>query len=135
MEIKNMNSLTLAYIGDAIYEIYIRKYLVMNCKLSKVKTLQKEAVKFVSARGQDDFLKKLIDENFLTPIETEVMLRARNHKTTSHPKNTDIIVYKYATGLEAIFGYLYLEDHYQRLEEWVERIVGEKVCLYTEKML
>ena len=60
MEIKNMNSLTLAYIGDAIYEIYIRKYLVMNCKLSKVKILQKEAVKFVSARGQADFLKKLI---------------------------------------------------------------------------
>ena len=71
----------------------------------------------------------------MTPIETEVMLRARNHKTTSQPKNTDIIVYKYATGLEAIFGYLYLEEHYQRLEEWVERIVGEKVCLYTEKML
>lgn len=130
-----MNSLTLAYIGDAIYETYIRQFLVMNQKIVKVKDLQKEAVKYVSARGQAKILKEWLENNLLTEEEMEVMLRARNHKTISHPKNTDIITYKYATGFEAIFGYLYLDGEKCRIEELIEKIVGEKVCMYMEKML
>lgn len=135
MEIKHMNSLTLAYVGDAIYEVYIRQYLTTVKKIVKVKELQKEAVKYVSARGQAKILKEWIDNNLLTEEEMEVMMRARNHKTISHPKNTDIITYKYATGFEAVFGYLYLEGNQNRLEELIEKIIGEKICIYVEKML
>ncbi|MBS7021395.1 MAG: ribonuclease III, partial [Firmicutes bacterium] len=79
MEIKHMNSLTLAYVGDAIYEVYIRQYLTTVKKIVKVKELQKEAVKYVSARGQAKILKEWIDNNLLTEEEMEVMMRARNH--------------------------------------------------------
>lgn len=134
MEIKHMNSLTLAYIGDAIYEVYMRQYLVSVKKIVKVKDLQKEAVKYVSARGQAKILKEWLENQVLTGEEMEVMLRARNHKTISHPKNTDIITYKYATGFEAVFGYLYLDGKKERIEELIEKIVGEKICIYAEKM-
>lgn len=108
MEAKDRNSLALAYIGDAIYEVYIREYL-LNQGLEKVNKLQKEATKYVSAKGQANYLKMMIDDNFLMEEEVTIVTRARNHKTNSHPKNTDIITYKNATGLEALIGCLYLE--------------------------
>lgn len=116
MEAKNRNSLALAYIGDAIYEVYIREYLLSQ-GLEKVNKLQKEATKYVSARGQANYLKMLMDDKFLTEEELALIMRARNHKTNSHPKNTDIITYKNATGLESLIGYLYLEKKYDRIDE------------------
>lgn len=116
MESKNRNSLALAYIGDAIYEVYIREHL-LNQGLEKVNKLQRDATKYVSARGQADYLKMLINDNFLTEDELALVTRARNHKTNSHPKNTDIITYKNATGLEALIGCLYLEKKYDRIDE------------------
>lgn len=116
MEAKNRNALALAYIGDAIYEIYIREYLLSQ-GLEKVNKLQKEATKYVSARGQANYLKQMIDDNFLTEEELQIVMRARNHKTNSSPKNTDIITYKNATGLEALIGCLYLEDNNDRIAE------------------
>ena len=116
MEAKNRNSLALAYIGDAIYEVYIREYL-LGQGLEKVNKLQKEATKYVSARGQANYLKQMIDENFLTEEELQIVMRARNHKTNSSPKNTDIITYKNATGLEALIGCLHLEGNNERIAE------------------
>lgn len=116
MEAKDRNSLALAYIGDAIYEVYIREYL-LNQGLEKVNKLQKEATKYVSAKGQANYLKMMINDNFLTEEEVTIVTRARNHKTNSHPKNTDIITYKNATGLEALIGCLYLEKKYDRIDE------------------
>ena len=116
MEAKNRNSLALAYIGDAIYEVYIREHL-LNQGLEKVNRLQREATKYVSAKGQANYLKLLIDDNFLTEEELALVMRARNHKINSHPKNTDIITYKNATGLEAFIGCLYLEKKYDRISE------------------
>lgn len=115
----SMNSLTLAYIGDVVYELYIREYLVSS-GIIKVNNLQKEAIKYVSAKGQCKFVTKMLDDNFLTEEEIEVFKRARNYKTTSHPKNTDIITYKFATGFEALIGYLYLKNDIKRLEEIIE---------------
>lgn len=130
---KNCNILVYAYIGDAIYEVYIRKYLIEK-KIAKVNDLQKEAVKYVSAKGQESFLKKMMEESFLQEEELDVVRRGRNHNGTRHPKNTDIITYKYATGLEALMGYLYMEKSYARMNEIMEYILGEKVCIYMEKM-
>lgn len=116
MEIININSLTLAYIGDAIYEVYIREYLIKN-GVAKVNDLQNKATKFVSAKGQANYLKMMIDDKFLNDEEMSVVLQARNHKTNSHPKNTDIITYKNATGLEALIGYLYLKKRNDRIDQ------------------
>lgn len=120
----NINSLVLAYMGDAIYEVYIRKYLVSK-NISKVDQLQKEAVKYVSAKKQSQFLNELLDKNFFTEEEKFIILRARNHKGTRHPKNTDILTYKHATALEAIIGYLYLTNEQEKIDRIMKYIVGE----------
>ena len=110
------NVLVLAYLGDSVYEVYIRKFLI-DKNICKVKTLQENAIYYVSAKGQSSFVTSMIDNNFLLPDELEIFHRARNHKSNHHPKNTDIITYKYATGFEAIIGYLYLENNINRIEE------------------
>ena len=116
----NIGSLALAYLGDSIYEVYVRKYLI-NKKILKVNDLQKEATKYVSARGQASYLQKMLDNNFLT--EDEINIRARNHKSHAHPKNTDIITYKHATGLEALIGSLYLDNKIDRIAEIMNYIL------------
>ena len=116
MEYKNRNVLALAYMGDGVYEAYIRKHLI-DKGIEKVNELQKEATAYVSAKGQAMYLHKMIDNNFLSEEELQIVYRARNHKSNSHPKHTDIITYKYATGLEALIGYLYLIENKDRIEE------------------
>jgi len=119
-----INPLVLAYIGDAIYELEIRKRLVLN-KINKVNDLQKECTKFVSAKGQAFFIEKFIDNNMMSEDELDVYKRARNSKVKSHPSNTDIITYKKATGFEALFGYLYLNNNIDRLNKLIDFIMEE----------
>ena len=116
MTVNEINVLVLAYLGDTIYENYVRKYLIGE-NISKVDNLQKEAVKYVSAKAQASFLQQMIDNNYLIEEEINVVKRARNYKTTSHPKNCDIITYKCATGLEALIGYLDLSNKKERIDE------------------
>lgn len=125
MQTKEINVLVLAYLGDTIYENYIRRFLISK-NIGNVDSLQKEAVKYVSAKKQAEFLTKMIEENFLTEEELTVVKRARNYKTKSHPKNCDIITYKYATGLEALIGYLDLENNKDRVTEIMNYIIGGK---------
>ena len=128
------NSLVLAYLGDAVYEVIIRTYLI-NHGICKVNDLQKEAIKYVSAKKQASFLESMYTSNFLTDIEDEVIKRARNHKGTRHPKNTDIITYKKSTGFEALIGYHYLNNNHKRINEIINYIVKEDVsCMFTEEM-
>ncbi len=111
-----INVLSLAYLGDAIYECSIREYLLKQGNL-KVKELQQLAISYVSAKNQCKFVKQMIETKFLKDDEIEIVLRARNHKSHKSPKNTDVATYKYATGLEALIGYLYLEQNITRVEE------------------
>lgn len=122
-----MNSLTLAYLGDSIYEVYIRKYLISK-NIVYVKNLQEESIKYVSAKAQAEFLKKLVDQKFLTEEELTVMKRARNYKSTHHPKNCDIVTYKHSTAFESIIGYLEIENKHQRIEEIINFILEGQVC-------
>lgn len=124
MQTKEINVLVLAYLGDTIYENYIRKYLI-NEGIANVNDLQKKAVEYVSAKSQAKFLLNMMDENFLSDEEIIVVKRARNYKTTSKPKNCDIITYKYATGLESLIGYLELENKRERIDEIMNFIIGE----------
>ena len=116
MNVNEINVITLAYIGDAIYEVYIREKLI-NLGIYKVDKLQKEAIKYVSAKGQALILNNLIDNNILSQDELDIVRRGRNNKRNVHPKNTDIMTYKFSTGFEALIGYLYLKKDYERLEE------------------
>lgn len=119
--INTINSLALAYLGDSIYEVYVREYLIEN-NIVKVNDLQKNAVKYVSAKGQYKYLMSMIESNFLTEEELTIVTRARNHKSHTSPKNTDIVTYKYSTGLEALIGYLYLSGKNNRISDIMEYI-------------
>ena len=122
-KVREMSPLVLAYIGDSIYEEYIRKYLV-STGISNVNDLQKASIKYVSATGQAKYITEMIDNGFLNDEELNVFKRARNYKTTSHPKSCDIVTYKYATGLEAVIGYLELENKRERINEIMDFIIS-----------
>ena len=124
LKVLNINSLALAYLGDAVYELYIRKYLLVK-NIHKVNELQKQSVNYVSAKAQSQFLEKMLENNFLTEKEIAVIKRARNHKSHGSPKNTDIVTYKKATGLEALIGYLALKNDKERINEIMNYIVGD----------
>lgn len=124
MQTIEINVLVLAYLGDTIYENYIRKYLIGK-GIGNVNDLQKESINYVSAKSQAMFLQDMLDNNFLSDEEITVVKRARNYKTTSHPKNCDIVTYKYATGLESLIGYLDLEGKRDRIDEIMNFILGE----------
>lgn len=115
------NIIVYAYLGDAVYELYIRNKLVEN-SYNKVDILQKEKLKYVTAKAQSNILNNLINNNKLIDEELDIVKRARNYKRNSHPKNTDIITYKYATGFEALIGYLYYHKKIDRLNEILESI-------------
>ena len=124
MNVLEVNVLVLAYLGDTIYENYVRRYLI-NKKIGNVNDLQKESINYVSAVNQAKFLEQLIDNNFFSDEEISVIKRARNYKSKSHPKNCDIVTYKHATALEALIGYLSLTNKVQRIEEVMGYILNE----------
>ena len=112
-EATSMNPLTLAYIGDAVYEIYIRKYLVLKHPI-KINELNKKCVKFVKATAQKKVVSAINSE--LEEEEIRVVKRGRNASPKTVPKHTQLIDYKLATGFEALLGYLYLLGRVKRLE-------------------
>ena len=126
MSLLEINVLVLAYLGDTVYENYVRRFLIQK-GIGNVNDLQKEAVSYVSATKQAFYLQKMLDSDFLSSEEIDVVKRARNYKTTSHPKSCDIITYKYATGLEALIGYLELDGKRERIDEIMNFILGS-VC-------
>ena len=124
MDVREINVLVLAYLGDCIYENYVRHYLIKQ-GIGNVNDLQTESINYVSAKNQAKYLEELIDSNFFTKEELSVIKRARNYKSNSHPKNTDIITYKHATGLEAVIGYLDYIGNKNRIDEIMKYILGE----------
>lgn len=110
-----------------MYEYYVRRFLI-NKKISNVNDLQKNAVNYVSAKNQAKFLEMLLEENFFTEEEIDIIKRARNHKGVSHPKNCDILTYKHATALEALIGYLKLENRNDRIDLIMDKILGGIIC-------
>ena len=123
MNLLEVNVLVLAYMGDTVYEDYIRKYLI-NKGIGNVNDLQSASLDYVSAKAQAKYVQEMIDKEYLTSEELDIVKRARNYKTTSHPKSCDIITYKYATGLEALIGYLYLDGNIERVNEIMNFIIG-----------
>lgn len=111
--------LALAYLGDCVYELFVRTYLLKDANFP-VKMLHKSAVRLVNAKAQSDLYQKIKD--ILTEEETAVYKRGRN--TNSHPpKNQDMVDYKSATGVEALIGYLYLKGESDRILELLRYLV------------
>ena len=125
MDLNTVNVLVFAYLGDTIYEDYIRKYLIINKKIPNVNDLQKESINYVSAMSQANYLNKLIENNFFTEEELSVIRRARNYKSKSHPKSCDIVTYKKATALEALFGMLFMQNKKERIDDIFNIIIGD----------
>lgn len=115
-----LNGVALAYIGDAVYEVFIRKTLI-DRGLTKVDRLHKEAIKYTSAKGQIIALEKIFEG--LSEEEVNVFKRGRNSNSGRKPKNTELSVYKQATGFEALIGYLYISEKKERLETILNIII------------
>jgi len=109
-----VNTTALAFIGDAVYEVYIRK-LVLSGGQTNADKLHHTAVKYVRAEGQATALRTIFD--CLSEDEQALVKRARNRKVASKPKNADPVEYKLATAFEALIGYLYLSGNWDRMDE------------------
>ena len=115
-DIERMNSSTLAYLGDAVFEVIVREKIVLE-KPGDVGRAHHTAVRYVSAAGQALAAKAMIAGGFLTEEEEKIYKKARNHRSMSRPQTADPREYKIATGFEALLGFLYLSDDRQRLRE------------------
>lgn len=113
-ELVTMSPLVLAYLGDTVYETYIREYLIRQNTQRKVNDLHKLAIKYVKAKAQATIIHEIEIE--LTEEESKIYKRGRNQKSNTSPKNADIIDHKHATGFEALVGYLYLNNEIERLQ-------------------
>ena len=119
-DIRLMNPLTWAYIGDNVYELFIRTYLINTTNLKPHK-LHIEAIKYVKASAQANILKNIYED--LTEEEKEIVRRGRNAENHHVPKNSNVQEYMYATAFEALIGYLYLTKQNKRLKEILNKIV------------
>ena len=115
MNTKTINIQVLALLGDAVYSLYIREKLIKD-GINDISKLQKLIIEYISAKGEVKALNYLIENNYLTEEEQDIIKRGRNYKNNNHPKNTDIITYKLSTGFEALLGDLYINNK-ERLEE------------------
>lgn len=122
VDYKQLNSLALAYMGDSIYDVFIRRHLLANGK-TRPHRLHSEATRFVSAKAQAATLKTLIDQECLKEEELEIVRRGRNAKSGTIPKNTDVQTYRHSTAFEALIGWLYLADERERLREIIDMAI------------
>ena len=123
MEVILHQNLKYAYLGDAYYEICIRKYLNKKYPSYSMDKLHKENTFFSCCGTQSAIIKKMQDENFLNDEELEIFKLARNEKTSSHPKNFTVNEYRNATGFEAVLGYLTVNDKYDRADEIINKAI------------
>ena len=114
VEVNTMSPLTWAYVGDAVYELYVRVNLVNSTNMKPHK-LHIESIKYVRAGAQAEKKKKIEDK--LTEKEKEIVKRGRNAENHHLPKNATVQEYMYSTGFEALIGYLYLTKQDERLKE------------------
>lgn len=122
MDANLYNGMSLAYIGDAVYEIYVRQY-ALSIGLTKVNNLHKKVVEFTSGEAQAKIIKGFLNDNILTEEEISIYKRGRNSHVNSNRKNIDLANYLDATGFEALIGYLYLSGKIDRLEELLKLIL------------
>lgn len=129
-DIESIAPLALAYIGDSVFELFIREKLLAS-GTRKVNHLHSKGISYVSAKGQSFIVHQLINLELLTDKEKEIVRRGRNANPHTVAKNADISDYRYATGFESLLGYLYLNNEKERLNQLLEEafiIVNKGDC-------
>ncbi len=121
--LKEMSPLALAFLGDGVFDLFVREFLVSqgNCP---VKKLHARAVEIVRCESQAKFVKEVLLP-ILTEEEKDVYMRGRNAKVNHVPKNANSEDYHHATGLESLFGYLYLKGNMERLKEFFNQLITQ----------
>lgn len=122
MEAKLLNGVALAYMGDAYFDLIVRDYLLRQ-GITKPQELQRGAIRFVSAKAQNQIVQVLIKKEQLTDKEYDIYRRGRNAQSHTKPKNCDVQTYRRSTGFEAVFGFLYLTEAHERLTELGARAI------------
>ncbi len=115
--VREYSPLALAFVGDAVYELFIRAKILSQANAS-AHTLHKKAIAYVKAEAQAVAAKQLAE--CLTEDELAIFKRGRNAKSATVPKHANVTDYRYATALEALFGYLYLRGETQRLNQLMQ---------------
>jgi ribonuclease-3 family protein len=118
-DVNLINGIALAFEGDAIYSMYIRRHLIFQ-GLTKPNQLHREATKYVSAKAQANLISLMLEEGILTEKEEDIYKRGRNANSHTKAKNTDIVTYRMSTGFEAVMGYLHMTEAIERLEELID---------------
>ncbi|RSI06725.1 Mini-ribonuclease 3 [Streptococcus sanguinis] len=117
-DVNLINGIALAFEGDAVYSMYIRRHLIFQ-GLTKPNQLHREATKYVSAKAQANLISLMLEEGILTEKEEDIYKRGRNANSHTKAKNTDIVTYRMSTGFEAVMGYLHMTEAIERLEELI----------------
>lgn len=118
-DVNLINGIALAFEGDAVYSMYIRRHLIFQ-GLTKPNQLHREATKYVSAKAQANLISLMLEEGILTEKEEDIYKRGRNANSHTKAKNTDIVTYRMSTGFEAVMGYLHMTEAVERLEELID---------------
>ncbi|WP_047154534.1 Mini-ribonuclease 3 [Aneurinibacillus tyrosinisolvens] len=118
---RQLNSLALAYMGDAVLEIRVRQHLLAGGEV-KPNLLQRRAIRYVSAKAQASIVHGIWDR--LSEEEQAVLKRGRNAKSATMPKNADVAEYRLSTGFEALLGFLYLSKQDERLDEILSHAIS-----------
>ena len=115
IDVNLINGIALAFEGDAVYSMYIRRHLILK-GMTKPNKLHQEATKYVSAKAQARLISLMLEEQVLTEKEEEIYKRGRNTNSHTKAKNADVVTYRMSTGFEAVMGYLHLTENVERLE-------------------
>ena len=118
-DVNLINGIALAFEGDAVYSMYIRRHLIFQ-GMTKPNQLHREATKYVSAKAQAYLISLMLEEGILTEKEEDIYKRGRNANSHTKAKNTDIVTYRMSTGFEAVMGYLHMTEAIERLEELID---------------
>lgn len=118
VDVNLINGIALAFEGDAVYSMYIRRHLIFKV-LTKPNKLHGEANKYVSAKAQASLISALLEAQLLTEKEEEIYKRGRNANSHTKAKNADVVTYRMSTGFEAVLGYLHMTEQMERLDELV----------------
>ena len=120
--LKTYSPLSLAFLGDAVFSLFMREH-VMKAGNMSARKLHDMTVKLVSANAQEKAILQIIEEKMLSDEETDVYRRGENAKVDTHAKNASLITYHRATGFEAVFGWLYRKEEQERIEELLTKAI------------
>lgn len=119
IDINLINGVALAFEGDAVYSLYVRRHLIFQ-GLTKPNRLHHVATGYVSAKAQASLIAAMLEDDILSDKEVEIYKRGRNANSHTKAKNADVVTYRMSTGFEAVLGYLHLTDQIERLEVLID---------------